>query len=59
VTDDTFTFAEWNTELNGWWWWHAKPINSHATGPRSDIAGAASSKGLLCAPAIPYPVEAQ
>lgn len=59
VTDDTFTFAEWNSEKNGWWWWHSKPINTAAKGSRPDISGASSSKGLLCTPAIPYPVTEQ
>jgi 3',5'-cyclic AMP phosphodiesterase CpdA len=58
VTDDTFTFAEWNSELDGWWWWHSKPINA-AKGSRSGLSGSSSSKGLLCAPAIPYPVNAK
>ncbi|MCF7731549.1 MAG: metallophosphoesterase [Akkermansiaceae bacterium] len=58
VTDDTFTYASWNAEKNGWWWWHSKPINRPtppATG--EEILGSSSSKGLLSRPAIPYPIH--
>jgi hypothetical protein len=57
VTDTSFTYAAWNAEKNGWWWWHSKPINGRRGTPGAEVSGATSSEGLLCRPAIPYPVN--
>lgn len=57
VTDDTFTYACWNAEKNGWWWWHSKRINAGPGSPRDEVSGISPAKGLLSAPAIPYPVD--
>lgn len=59
VTDTTFTYGSWNAEQNGWWWWHSKPINGRAKSAAAEISGVSSARGLLCTPAIPYPVEAR
>jgi 3',5'-cyclic AMP phosphodiesterase CpdA len=53
VTDDTFTFGCWNTDLGGWWWWHSKPIHRTA----APIAGIASRKAAPRRPHIPNPID--
>lgn len=52
VTDERFTFASWNSQQNDWWWWHSKPLNG-ADG--AEIFDSQVKKGLMSAPAIPYP----
>ena len=55
VTDQTFTFASWNSRQNDWWWWHSKPINGYTGPDAKKILDVHVKRGVIGRPAIPYP----
>jgi len=57
VTDETFTFASWNSRLKDWWWWHSKPINGHSGPDAREILDVQDRRESIGRPAIPYPTD--